>query len=258
MEKGSQGDNRIRGDMKERPIPFTAEMVRAILEGRKTQTRRVIRPQPRLQLFDRGSCWSEGGVSADTQTIWNCPYGQPGDRLWVKETFVLERYEDEPKSPSDRPLHHHKPEDRDFDWAEEYWLLPYYKATDPAPELVYDDCDEPKCRWISSRFMPKWASRIWLEIVNIRVERVQEIGLHDLLAEGVEDIYLSYRGASSWEHKELATKQFRAKYEILWNSLNAKRGYGWDVNPWVWVIEFKIVDLTPDPFPKGKGSLEEQ
>jgi hypothetical protein len=161
------------------------------------------------------------------------PYGYPGDRLWVRETFVLERFDSEIGAPplvSDRPTQYH-PGDG-FEWDSEYWLRPHYRATDPAPDLSYDEEDDPKCKWRPSIFMPRWASRITLEVVNVRVERLRDITEEDAKAEGVTPSIVGV---------DLDNLKYRASFQTLWNSINAKRGFGWDLNPYVWVIEFKKV-----------------
>lgn len=194
--------------MKERPIIFNGEMVRAILDGRKSQTRRVVK------------CLDVPPV------CWKCPYGVPGDRLWVRETFCIESsYEVGPYPPpfSDgRPLNKHN------GWTcGEWWEQAHYKATDPTPELEIGTGD-PGVKWTPSIHMPRWASRITLEIVNVRVERVQEIDEAGAILEGVD--------AEKYE------KSYRYAFSQLWDSINVKRGFGWDKNVWVWVIEFKRVE----------------
>ena len=213
--------------MNEKPILFSGEMVRAILDGRKTQTRRVMKPQPVKDEYDfwtwAGAGWGRDDIGAPVvpghSLAVRCPYGRVHDRLWVRETFVFELWEDEPKPPDDRPLHCHSGDGSE--WDEPYWLWPHYRATDPEPELYYEDDpnggDGPICKWRPSIFMPRWASRITLEIVNVRVERLQGIGGTDAFAEGGFTV---------------------TQFIELWNSINASRGYGWDVNPFVWVIEF--------------------
>jgi len=115
-----------------------------------------------------------------------------------------------------------------------HWEQPHYRATDPTPNLCYDDLDEPACRWKPSIHMPRWASRITLEVTNVRVERVQGIAQDEANAEGVTCV----------NNGELSTKIFldpKSEFKKLWNSINEKKGFGWDMNPWVWVIEFKEV-----------------
>lgn len=174
--------------MKEFPILFKTEMVRAILDGRKTMTRRVAK-QP-IQLLD----------SNDLSSPLKCPYGQVGDKLWVRETFAINI----PGCP------------------EPYGLT--YKS-----DHIDQKGDGPAnpIKWESPRFMPRWASRILLEITNIRIERLQDITELEATHEGIE--------------KHLGIHA-RHDFSKLWDSINLKRGYGWDKNPWVWCIKFKIIN----------------
>lgn len=201
--------------MSEKPILFSGEMIRAILEGRKTQTRRVIKPQP--SKFGELWMWvlknisyalpDQGELYKPALGIWEaCPYGRVGDRLWVRETWNAQ-------TQSGKWWHEVKREYRNFlNWA---WTNPVQPAFDAVPD-----------RWLPSIHMPRAASRITLEIVNVRVERIQQITDANAGAEGVN-------GDSDAE--------VYVKFQDLWDDINAQRGYGWDVNPWVWVIEFKVV-----------------
>jgi hypothetical protein len=195
--------------MKERPILFSTEMVRAILEGRKTQTRRVIKPQPN---DIRESPFVKSGIET-THGYEIKPKYEPGDRLWVRETW-----------------HQHSSDD-DFCTGEIH-----YRAT--------EICVGTK--WIPSIFMPRWASRITLEVTNVRVERVRDISFEDCLSEGCSDKYEHYDANCKHEVNGECCQGWhygqKWNFYYLWNSINAKRGYGWDVNPWVWVIEFKRVE----------------
>lgn len=220
--------------MKERPIPFTVPMVRAILEGRKTQTRRVIKPQP----IHDGTFWTWKPDSINRSwtdkpedpyndpTLGNialrslCPYGQPGDRLWVKETFRLSTSDD---------CAHYEPCGCKIG-------TPIYRAS----WSDVDEDDDPP--WKPSRFMPRWASRITLEITAVRVERIQDISAKDILSEGAvdrphQDAHFGKCPISRFDGKMYV--DLRSLWASAWDSINAKRGYGWDDNPWVWVIEFK-------------------
>lgn len=215
--------------MKERPIIFSGEMVRAILEGRKTQTRRVIRDA-------RGAFWDHAGyrpvlhasgswVFQDIERPerevfgprFRCPYGVPGDRLWVRETW---------QGLVAQP-HSFGPGEDDWDWdSEEAEFIP-----DEEPlagfTVCYRETDPDACKWWRpSIYMPRWASRITLEITGVRVERVQEIRHEDAKAEGVFP----------------KIDNFRAPFSVLWDRINEKRGFGWEANPWVWVIEFRRVE----------------
>lgn len=193
--------------MKERPILFSGEMVRAILEGRKTQTRRVLKSQPRgnykpTGFIDKG-CDYEFHDAEHEAKYWHCPYGKPGDRLWIRESWA--------NIPETYPGNLH------------------LKADATKDDLLW--FTEMGWKWKPSIHMPRWASRITLEIVNIRVERLQDISEEDAKAEGAIPV--------GWIKHEEHLPHYVKSFIKLWNSINAKRGYGWDTNPWVWVIEFK-------------------
>jgi len=181
--------------MTERPILFNGEMVRSILDGSKTQTRRVMKPQASTFAPSPIRCHEldEGGYGFfDEERDYKSPYGKPGDRLWVRETHYV--FSAGYKDGRDRHI--------------------VYRATEP---------DAP-CGWTPSIHMPRWASRITLEVVSVRVERVQDISEADAASEGTPIL----QGGN------------RTEFRMLWDSINAKRGYGWDANPWVWVIEFSV------------------
>jgi hypothetical protein len=163
--------------MKERPILFSAPMVRAILAGHKTQTRRIIKLAPSGE-------WKFGKL------IKLCPYGLVGHQFWVRETFSI--------------------------WSDGMSDGVFYRATDA-------DKGIESIKWKPSIFMPRWASRIQLEIVAIRVERLQDISESDVVAEGIASAPAGEYGV--------------AAYRSLWNKLNGDGS--WTSNPWVWVIEFK-------------------
>lgn len=204
----------------ERPILFSGPMVRAILEGRKTQTRRVIKPQPTtddgLVLVGRGGAerefWDDKGISFNEGHDRYCPYGQPGDRLWVRETFRLRADQD------------HKPPTQDW-WKSGAW----YEAD--------GNCEPSGCaggagKKRSSIHMPRWASRITLELTDVRVQRVQKISDEDIESEGMSfnELAQAFQPSMPREH-----------FQVLWDLLNAKRGFGWDTNPWVWALTFRRV-----------------
>lgn len=188
-------------EVKYHPIPFSTEMVRAILDGRKTQTRRVIKPQPTYE----GASTFGGDITIGFYCYWKThkvsniqhlveyyPYGQVGDRLWVRESYGY---------LIDNSIAY-RANCNDWHLKNKYTI-----------------------KWKPSIFMPRWASRIDLEIIDVRVERVQEITYEDIIAEGMKP----------------RTKPI-SNFRKLWDSLNAKRGYGWGKNPWVWVIEFKVLE----------------
>lgn len=205
--------------MAERPILFNGVMVRAILAGRKTQTRRAVKPQPHIDACGN-FCWDGWNYGQDIEGRplskslaaqipssrtgrVHCPYGKVGDRLWVRETWGTW--------------------DQGFDTAEESGFT-VYRADDERPE--------PK-RWRPSIHMPRWACRLVLEITNVRVERLQKISEPNCEAEGATGGHGSIPGygyaATPKEH-----------FEHIWTST----GGDWDANPWVWVIEFKRVTGT--------------
>ncbi|MEX5551765.1 hypothetical protein [Pseudomonas pergaminensis] len=242
--------------IKERPILFSAPMVRAILEGRKTVTRREVKKQAALDCLAAGF---EPAFLALPGNADLCPYGQPGDRLWVRETFTIEsnRWADDPYSP---PHKDGRPTQR---YEDDKWDQPHYKATDVEPDLWYDDRDSPGCRWKPSIHMPRWASRILLEITDVRVERLQDISAEQAKAEGcffTDYGQQCFHGATGWKdvgdcpakvghqqrngwawdkttsHEQcLFTPRFA--FANLWNAT----GGDWDANPWCWVVEFKRV-----------------
>ncbi len=214
--------------MEERPILFSGEMVSAILDGRKTQTRRVIKPQPPA-LWD--ACAACAGCfcfyrasDPDFHGYKKCPYGQPGDRLWVRETWA-----------SLDSVDHLSPKDIELLCRDAGY------KTGPCGDLWYQadnsyrqwgDDKQTKGKWRPSIHMPRWASRINLEITDVRVERLQDITEDDAVAEGVQYFITSGKMTRS-------EMSMRSAFADLWDSINFKRGYGWDTNPWVWVVEFK-------------------
>lgn len=201
--------------MREIPILFSAPMVLAILDGRKTMTRRVIKPQPNSRHrridFEQGylkessrlsGCWS---VERKTKA----PY-QPGDRLWVRETWYK-------NYPHKYGKYFYRADGEEIDMPIIYGETVKYGKADGL-------------KWKPSIHMPKDAARIWLEVTSVRVERLSEITEEDAIAEGIR---IGIGGMPYFSCREA--------FAALWNSLNAKRGYSWDTNPWVWVIEFKKV-----------------
>lgn len=190
--------------MKESPITFTSDMVRAILAGQKTQTRRIIKGRP----------------SKTQQDALFCPYGHPGDRLWVKETFY--KY-----YPSET-------------WPEPKAL---YKAD--GITLCDKDSEGKKQRWTPSIHMPRILSRITLEITDVHVERVQDITSDGAIAEGAYEVRKvgDDIAHATWTMDGLDWRYDtpREAFVATWDSLGDARDLGWDVNPWVWVITFKRV-----------------
>lgn len=201
--------------VKDKPIIMTGESVSAIIDGRKTQTRRVIRPQPESKIIYFTQNKDDG--FHDYKNRFHCPYGVVGDRLWVRERI-------------DNGLQacnfYYHADNKGVGQNNYNWIL--------ARGWKFK-------RVIPSVFMPKILARIWLEITNIRVEKVQDISQEDIEAEGLWHTSAEYRHEICvWRNCVEAIHSTRVKYfRQLWDSLNAKRGYDWSENPFVWVIEFK-------------------
>lgn len=233
--------------VKERPILFSGEMVRAVLAGRKTMTRRVIKPQPpSVELVRKksgsgykwyrdpdappewpwrpvGPVWAVRELNIEMANFGiHCPYGAPGERLWVRETWARSRNN---------------------------WLYASSAVSGEGPQGDTDDWDWDASipnRWRPSIFMPRAASRITLEVTAVRVERLQEMDDWDAIDEGVDDPWWhkSYRNSDGdfIEPEGVAVEAFRE----LWDRINVKRdGCSWESNPWVWVIAFRQVKETP-------------
>jgi len=217
--------------MSEKPILFSGEMVRAILDGRKSETRRVIRHREnRWEIMedDDGSLWPYWPcyVYAEPEPIrMECPYGEAGDTLWVRETWAV-AYEYEPGSLNVLRA-------SNDEYAENCKRV-LYRATDTIP-------DDVALKWRPSIHMPRWASRINLLVKEIRVERLQEITEEGAKAEGVWDMR-NETGDAGWGAGEPAPSQYsyRNGFRDLWNRINAKRGFPWESNPWVWTVKFEV------------------
>lgn len=196
--------------MKEHPILFSAPMVRALLNGSKTQTRRVVKPQSDEHGLTReAETWPDNWHWFDSSCgLHRCPYGAPGDALWVKETFCV------------------------FDEGRVHYRAHF--EHDPKGEKTYG------VKWSPSIFMPRWASRITLEIIDVRVERVQDISESDAMAEGVDmetPVTLPFSNAMPWATVTYKPRSAKDGYAALWETINGAGS--WNANPWVWVIEFK-------------------
>lgn len=218
--------------MKERPILFSGAMVRALQDGSKTQTRRVLKPQP-IRVSD-GHGGSGGYFSCDKKGIgatekcrvsdiwvgYGSPYGQPGDQLWVRETFyAYGRWETRYSEKKKRDEWHFVDMTNDCDQAYQY------AADNPDVPLATSRGGAlPGWHKRPAIFMPRVACRIQLEITSVRVERLQDINEADALAEGATPE---------------ATDEAINAYRMLWESLNGPDS--WLANPWVWVVEFKRV-----------------
>lgn len=199
---------------KERPILFSAPMVRAILAGTKTQTRRAVKPQPRR--VDGGVPFGDAPAWAHAEPgsmMMRCPYGKRGDRLWVRETFAR------------------------IDGQTQPWIETDYRATYKHGDRLGDTLGIKK-RWTPAIHMPRHASRITLEVIGVRVERLQDISEADCIAEGIEP----YRGPLRWVRYmdaitgEAIHSSARDAFFSLWESINGRGS--WDANPWLWAIGF--------------------
>jgi hypothetical protein len=199
--------------MTERPILFSAPMVRAILAGTKTQTRRVLKQEPIYDGRFAGG-WKLQGENGREAALCSpmiadlCPYGQPGDQLWVRETWGLHAYGD------------------DTDWVKgsctgldlEDSVITYRADWGPMQE---------SCHWRPSIHMPRSASRLSLEITSVRVERLQDISADDLAREGLQEVI-----DAGVDHDGTPRDAWRA----LWTQINGHES--WAANPWVWVVDF--------------------
>ncbi|WPN45924.1 hypothetical protein [Pseudomonas sp. P8_241] len=228
-------------EIKERPILFSAPMVRAILEGRKTVTRRALNEQALKNIgygVQLGECHelpAEGPLHPNSVGYYNdfCPYGQPGDQLWVRETWYCDHFEVE-RGPYLQPA-----DLADLDQAREDGELVY-----AADGLTPYEQDQPT--WKPSIHMPRWVSRILLEITDVRLERLQDISEEQAQAEGI--VGVAFRPDDGWpictgymvgpDDGKTGLQTTAAKaFAGLWDSV----GGDWDANPWVWVVEFKQV-----------------
>ena len=222
--------------MTDKPIIFSAPMIRALLDGSKTQTRRVVKPQPPAHVIDFSTFHNPKGeglahfgfdpVKRELQDWFAvCPYGQPGDRLWVREAFMHTPAEYEPMMSMTVPLVRAETS---------------YRADFAG--------DSTGLGWKPSIHMPRNLSRITLEVVSVRVERLQDISEDDAMAEGIHkyphqwrdceyplpDIAYEAAPGSAMRHSSSV-----AAYRDLWEQIN---GLGsWEANPWVWVVEFRKV-----------------
>lgn len=208
----------------EHTMIFNSEMVRATLDGRKTHIRRPIKPQPKIihALYSDKSLETERIFKNGDQRI-HCPDGKIGERLWVRETWGIWK-EGELCSLST------------FEYVD-YDQGSFKAKLEKGYELRYK-ADNATCnKWRPSIHMPRWASRITLEITNIRVERVQEITEEDAKAEGCRSADLA-SGRECFLNEELGS--YKLHFKSLWDSIYSKK-FPWDSNPWVWVIEFKRI-----------------
>ena len=255
---------------KERPIIFSGEMVKAILDRKKTMTRRVVKSnfinhykhahiirqstdkkrEGKAYFYDT----PVGSMVLSSQLV-NNPYGKVGDRLWVRETWA-------PVNSCGESALAYKADNEiiclseNEEFLDEYGTLNYtdprlakYAFADWADDLV----NGVEGAWKSPITMPRWASRILLEITDIRVERLQDISEADAVKEGIKEfrincsrdgIKTAYRDYSDVHNDVVTLNNPTASFRTLWDTLNAKKGYPWSSNPWVWVVEFKVVEVA--------------
>ena len=237
--------------MKERPILFSAPMIRALRAGEKTQTRRMVKGAASWAELANVSVWNgetvayfEGPLDPpqldchrQVSAPIRCPYGAVGDRLWCRETWAClggdeDLYQHEPRAVSYRAT-----------WDQDQ----YAQFPDRAPFTDY----VPGGRWRPSIFMPRWASRLTLPVAEVRVERVQAISEADALAEGMEHYWnsLTYEEAvgvgNAWTEAairygwEKTPPDFRGLYAVLWDKINGKGSFAAD--PFVWVVSTERV-----------------
>lgn len=235
--------------MKERPILFSAPMVRAILEGRKAQTRRVVKPQPDVLHWQDLQATPKNGQarfrvvgpdwpdSADDDIY--CPYGQPGDRLWVRETFKEIASGEVKNGYGEVRYGFAYQSDATTRWNER-------------PTIIHDLTGQPATGpmqfqprpWKPSIHMPRRACRLVLEITDVRVERLRDISEADAIAEGIErhreHPELWQRGPLRNDVRPTPWTGFpKLAFQALWEGINGTES--WDANPWVWAITFKRV-----------------
>lgn len=215
--------------MKETGLMFKAPLVRAILEGRKTQTRRIVKRLPLRINRDANA------MEIDVANIENgefakrvpCPMGKPGDRIYVRETWQHGNF----------PLGPYQ------EGAPVFYRADYLHERDPD----YADAERTVRRnWLPSIHMPKQAARIWLEITGVRVERLQSISRADAIAEGIQFFNGDHEcGAKNYLDKTDMDYSLCPidSFETLWRST----GGDWEANPWVWVIDFKTISTTGRP-----------
>ncbi len=214
-------------EIKEHPILFNREMVSAVLDGQKTQTRRVMKHQPPSS--DHVICqvvsdtclkkdskvgylhWQIEEDTVSRGPYFKCPYGRIGDRLWVRETHM--------NCPSGDGTILYRADMSISELEEESEINKGHRVENP---------------WTPSIHMPRAASRILLEVVDVRLEPIQLIDCEGIRSEGI---------TTSCDGFLERTLDLKEKWINLWDSINQKRGFEWDVNPWVWVIEFKIIDV---------------
>lgn len=245
--------------MRDKPILFSGPMVRALLEGRKTQTRRVLktetvvcREEPWRAHLGKDGVWR---ILADDRLVEGLiipvlPYAV-GDRLWVRETWSAQFWDPEDIDGAPREFVGTPVAERTRDLLSNV----YYRVEEAAKEGIL--AFVPEGHWTPGIHMPRWASRLTLTVTDVRIQRVGEISEEDAVAEGValaEPEVGSLGGYVMYGPRPATDARWsgaRDSYHDLWNHLNAKRGFGWDVNPWVVAVTFAVeqrnIDQVPTP-----------
>lgn len=206
--------------MTEKPILFSTDMVKAILAGRKTQTRRVVKPQPPYKGV---------GVWVDTQDPRRYHFKMPGpdwdaDGILIKETISTPKY-------MRGDILYVRETLKRIEWADGIDGIAYAADGEPVWDITRPGRWVWKNKTLSSRFMPKSAARIFLKVKDVRVERLQDITENDAWKEGC---------VSLADKNGAVVIAAKGKFHALWESINGKK-YPWEVNPWLWVIEFEVV-----------------
>ena len=241
--------------MADRPIIMDGESVRAILDGRKTQTRRIYKPRAPapyeiIDELDDGRPWPFVMDDGGQYHARVCLYGKPGDRLWVKESFQILHVSIDPETgygddvwPAERITK---------DDAGGYWSVDF-RATSSEAEYTTEDRG---FAWRSPLYMPRWASRVTLEVTDVRFQRLHDISEDDAQAEGVEmigDVGCPCEGEDddpgphikgcSWSHIDVDPDNdpYRAAFAVRWDAINGKRA-PWSNNDWVWAVSFRRTD----------------
>lgn len=225
--------------MKVTPLIFSTDMIRALLDGRKTQARLPIKNVfshlvPALGEY-RDCIKDIDGMPSCIEyrpSNWEvCPYGQPGDLLWVREAFAI-RYQS-------------------WHYTDGHRYRIDYKAGGPAPIHPYkaprayprhSHTTDGELAWAPSIHMPRWASRITLRITDVRVQRVQDISNDDITHEGMKEWPPDEPGTLT----ELGEQAIRGSFHVLWDCINASRGHLWESNPWVWALTFEVIQANVD------------
>ena len=222
-----------------KPVNFSDDMIRAVLSGRKTQLRTPVQWPVIPKSADKSRPWWKffpDDVDQMNEILSKKqgsppprmgPFGRIGDQIYIRETFCLEHqveYGQPPPFDDGRPIRYLRdgiPCNKEFS---EMWIQPHYRATDPTPELAYEDSDgEPTVRWKSPVIMPKWASRITLGITGIRIQKIQDMTEEEAVAEGF------------LPHDVMTGIYWFAE---AWDSLHGK-AFPWESNPWVWCVTFR-------------------